>query len=156
MEQQNQENSIQETDNQEILAQKIKLSEKYKSLIQIIKFTFFSISAGLIQILVFTLLNELAKIPYWPAYLIALLCSIIWNFTLNRKFTFKSANNIPIAMSKVLAYYLVFTPISTWWGDALSKIGWNEYLILALTMLVNFVTEFLYSKFFVFREKTNK
>ena len=156
MEQQNQENSIQETDNQEILAQKIKLSEKYKSLIQIIKFTFFSISAGLIQILVFTLLNELAKIPYWPAYLIALLCSIIWNFTLNRKFTFKSANNIPIAMSRVLAYYLVFTPLSTWWGDALSKIGWNEYLILALTMLVNFVTEFLYSKFFVFREKTNK
>ena len=156
MEQQNQENSIQETDNQEILAQKIKLSEKYKSLIQIIKFTFFSISAGLIQILVFTLLNELAKIPYWPAYLIALLCSIIWNFTLNRKFTFKSANNIPIAMSKVLAYYLVFTPLSTWWGDALSKVGWNEYLILALTMLVNFVTEFLYSKFFVFREKTNK
>ncbi len=156
MEQQNQENKIQETDNQEILAQKIKLSEKYKSLIQIIKFTFFSISAGLIQILVFTLLNELAKIPYWPAYLIALLCSIIWNFTLNRKFTFKSANNIPIAMSKVLAYYLVFTPLSTWWGDALSKVGWNEYLILALTMLVNFVTEFLYSKFFVFREKTNK
>ena len=156
MEQQKQENNTQETTSQEVAIQKIKFSEKYKNLMQVIKFTFFSISAGLIQILVFTLLNELAKIPYWPAYLIALLCSIIWNFTLNRKFTFKSANNIPIAMSKVLAYYLVFTPISTWWGDALSKVGWNEYLILALTMLVNFVTEFLYSKFFVFREKTNK
>ena len=156
MEQQKQENNTQETTSQEVAIQKIKFSEKYKNLMQVIKFTFFSISAGLIQILVFTLLNELAKIPYWPAYLTALLCSIIWNFTLNRKFTFKSANNIPIAMLKVLAYYLVFTPLSTCWGDALTKVGWNEYLILVLTMIVNFVTEFLYSKFFVFKEKTNK
>ncbi len=136
-----------------IETKKIKISEKYKSLIQAVKFLLFSISAGVIQLLVFTLLNELAKLPYWPAYLIALLCSVLWNFTLNRKFTFKSANNIPIAMLKVLAYYLVFTPLSTWWGDALENVGWNEYLILALTMIINFVTEFLYSKFFVFREK---
>ncbi len=146
----------QDSDIKDIPTEKIKLSEKYKNLIQVIKFTFFSISAGLVQVLIFTLLNEIAKISYWPAYLSALVCSVIWNFTLNRKFTFKSANNIPIAMLKVLAYYAVFTPLSTWWGDALSKVGWNEYLILSLTMIVNFVTEFLYSKFFVFREKTNK
>ena len=146
----------QDSDIKDIPTEKIKLSEKYKNLIQVIKFTFFSISAGFVQVLIFTLLNEIAKISYWPAYLSALVCSVIWNFTLNRKFTFKSANNIPIAMLKVLAYYAVFTPLSTWWGDALSKVGWNEYLILSLTMIVNFVTEFLYSKFFVFREKTNK
>lgn len=132
---------------------KLKISEKYKSLIQAIKFLLFSISAGVIQFLVFTLLNEFAKLSYWPAYLIALLCSVLWNFTLNRKFTFKSANNVPIAMLKVLAYYLVFTPLSTWWGDALENVGWNEYLILAMTMVINFITEFLYSKFFVFKEK---
>lgn len=129
------------------------ISEKYKSAIQAVKFLLFSISAGVIQFLIFTLLNEVVHIPYWPAYLIALVCSVVWNFTFNRKFTFKSANNIPIAMTKVLCYYLVFTPLSTWWGDALSKVGWNEYLVLAFTMVINFVTEFLYSKFFVFREK---
>ena len=129
------------------------ISEKYKSVIQAVKFLLFSISAGVIQFLIFTLLNEVIHMPYWPAYLIALVCSVVWNFTFNRKFTFKSANNIPIAMTKVLCYYLVFTPLSTWWGDALSKVGWNEYLVLAFTMVINFVTEFLYSKFFVFREK---
>ena len=127
--------------------------EKYKTVFQAIKFTLFSISAGIIQVAVFTLLNEVIKLTYWPAYLIALVCSVLWNFTFNRKITFKSANNIPIAMLKVAAYYAVFTPLSTWWGDALEKVGWNEYIILGLTMFINFVTEFLYCKFFVFREK---
>ncbi|MBO5884718.1 MAG: GtrA family protein, partial [Clostridia bacterium] len=90
---------------------------KYKDVIQAIKFLLFSISAGVIQVAIFTLLNEVVKFTYWPAYLIALVCSVLWNFTLNRKYTFKSANNVPIAMLKVLGYYLVFTPLSTWWGD---------------------------------------
>lgn len=88
---------------------------------------------------------------YWPAYLIALLVSVLYNFTLNRRFTFKSAANIPIAMIKVLMYYAVFTPLSTWWGDALTAIGWNDYIVLAGTMIINFVTEFLYCRFFVYR-----
>ena len=129
---------------------KEKLSSR-ENIFQMLKFTLFSISAGLIQIAVFTLLNEVCRIAYWPAYLIALLVSVLYNFTLNRRFTFKSAANIPIAMIKVLMYYAVFTPLSTWWGDALTAIGWNDYIVLAGTMIINFVTEFLYCRFFVYR-----
>ncbi len=125
-------------------------SEKRKELIRIIKFTIFSISAGIIQLVSFTILSELFNITYWPSYLTALILSVLWNFTINRKFTFKSANNVPVAMTKVLAYYAVFTPLSTWWGDALTKANWNEYLVLGGTMIINFVTEFLYQRFFVF------
>lgn len=128
---------------------------KKENLAQMIKFTLFSVSAGVIQVLSFTLFFEVIKLIYWPAYLISLTLSVLWNFTLNRKFTFKSANNIPIAMSKVAFYYLLFTPASTWWGDALTGIGWNEYLVLGLTMVTNLVTEFLYTKYFVYRNSIN-
>ena len=121
-----------------------------KELIRTLKFTLFSVSAGIIQILSFTLMNELLKWNYWVCYLTALLLSIIWNFTLNRKITFKSAANIPVAMLKVLAFYAVFTPLSTWAGEMLTNGGWNEYLVLGLTMVTNFVTEYLYDRFFVF------
>ncbi len=76
-------------------------------------------------------------------------------FTINRRFTFKSANNIPIAMMKVAAYYLVFTPLSAWWGEALTRIGWNDYVVEIGTMLVNFVTEFLFNRFVVYRGTMN-
>ena len=127
-----------------------------QSLLQMLKFLFFSIGAGIIQILSFTLMNELLTIPYWPAYLVSLLLSIIFNFTFNRHFTFKSSNNIPVAMTKVIIYYCVFTPLSTLWGDALTNIGWNEYIVLGGTMIINFITEFLYQRFFVFAPKYNK
>jgi len=127
---------------------------KSKELIRTIKFVLFSISAGVIQVLSFTLLNELLTINYWVSYLVSLILSVLWNFTLNRKFTFKSAANVPIAMLKVALFYLVFTPLSTWWTAWLTEpaygIMWNEYLVLAITMLVNFVTEYLYDRFIVF------
>jgi putative flippase GtrA len=122
---------------------------------QAIMFFFFSISAGIIQAISFTLLYEIASWIYWPSYLIALTLSVLWNFTLNRKFTFKSANNIPLAMTKVAIFYLVFTPLSTWWGDALESIGWNGYLILGLTMITNLVTEFVYTKYIVYHKSIN-
>lgn len=122
-----------------------------KEFLRTVKFTLFSISAGLIQILSFSLLNELLEMEPWAAHLISLILSVAWNFTLNRKFTFQSAANIPIAMLKVAAFYLVFTPLSTWWTAALTgAMGWNEYLVEGLTMLANFITEFLYQRFFVF------
>ncbi len=125
-----------------------------KELTRTLKFVLFSASAGIIQIASFTLLNELLSMTYWVAYLISLVLSVLWNFTLNRKFTFKSANNVPIAMMKVAVYYVVFTPLSTWWTAVLTEpsysIMWNEYLVLILTMLVNFSTEFLYDRFVVF------
>lgn len=125
------------------------------AVLQAIKFTLFSISAGLIQIGSFTLLNELAHFPYWPAYLISLLLSIVWNFTFNRRFTFQSAANVPIAMLKILGFYLVFTPLSTWLGNLAEQSGVNEYLVLAVTMVANFVLEFLFSKLVVYRNQEN-
>lgn len=127
-----------------------------KDLLQALKFLLFSISAGVIQFGTYTLLYEACGLTHWPSNLIAITLSVIWNFTFNRKFTFKSSNNVPIAMLKVLCYYIVFIPASTWWGIALEKAGWYGLLIEALTMLINFVTEFFYSKYFVFREKKIK
>ena len=121
-----------------------------KETLRAIKFTLFSISAGVIQIVSFTLLNELTALPEHISYLIALVLSVLWNFTLNRNITFRSASNVPIAMLKVAGFYLVFTPLSTWAGGALTELGWNEYLVLALTMITNFVTEFLFDRFIVF------
>ena len=124
---------------------------KKDELVRTIKFTLFSISAGVIQILSFTLMNELLDLPYWPCYLTALILSVIWNFTLNRKFTFKSANNVPVAMMKVLGYYAVFTPLSTIFGNWLAEdLLWNEYLVTILNMIINFVTEYLFDRFVVF------
>ena len=126
-------------------------NNKKKEALRALKVTLFSISAGLIQILSFTLLNELLHLPYWLSYLIALVLSVLWNFTLNRKFTFKSAANVPVAMFKVACYYAVFTPLSTMLEHYLTmRLGWNEYLVTAINMVINFVTEFLYQRFFVF------
>ena len=128
------------------------MSESKKELLRSIKFTLFSISAGVIQVLSFTVMEELLHWPHWLSYLIALILSVLWNFTLNRKYTFHSANNVPVAMAKVALFYLVFTPLSTWWTAVLTapQWGWNEYLVLTGTMLINFVTEYLYDRFVVF------
>ena len=116
-----------------------------------VKFALFSASAGIIEIVSFALLNELTNWSYWPCYLIALLASILWNFTLNRRFTFQSAANVPIAMLKVLAFYAVFTPLTTILGNYLTETcGWNEYIVTGLNMILNFITEFLYQRWFVF------
>ncbi|HWQ79559.1 MAG TPA: GtrA family protein [Anaerovoracaceae bacterium] len=124
-----------------------------KELIRSVKFGLFSLSAGIIEIAAFSLLNELTNWPYWPCYLLALFLSVLWNFTLNRRYTFRSANNIPVAMLKVLGFYCVFTPASTLLGSYLADtLLWNEYLVTLLIMLSNFVLEFLYDRFFVFRK----
>jgi len=128
---------------------------KNENIGQMIKFLLFSMSAGLIQVLTFTLLFELGGFIYWPSYLIALILSVIWNFTLNRKFTFKSSANIPVAMTKIAIYYAIFTPLSTWWGDALTNINWNEYLVLFLTMITNLISEFLVTKYIVYKNEIN-
>ena len=132
---------------------------KKQELWNLCKFILFSISAGVIQILSFTILSELVFMDsnneYGISYFIALTLSVLWNFTFNRKFTFKSANNVPIAMLLVFAYYCVFTPLSIWWGIALTKIGWNEYLVLFMTMVINLLTEFLWTRFVVYRNSIN-
>lgn len=128
------------------------MSDTKKELLRSLKFVLFSISAGIIQVLSFTLMEELLHLTHWVSYLVSLILSVLWNFTLNRKFTFCSANNVPVAMLKVAIFYVIFTPLSTWWTAVLTgeSFLWNEYLVLAITMLINFVTEYLYDRFIVF------
>ena len=128
-----------------------------KSLWQAIKYSIFSVSAGAIQtgsfVLLFNVLFRSKASVYSVCYITALVLSVLWNFTLNRKFTFGASNNIPIAMLKVAAFYLVFTPTSAWLGQLAVNGGWNGLLVEFLTMCANFVLEFLYFKFVVFRQK---
>lgn len=136
------------------MAERQKLTAR-QNVIQGVKFVLFSCSAGILQALVFTLLNELTRLPYWPSYLTALIASVVYNFTVNRRYTFKSAANVPAAMAKLFAYYCVFTPLSTLAGEALTRNGWNEYLVLLLTMAVNLVTEFAVCRLFLYRGSLN-
>ena len=123
-----------------------------KELIRSLKFLLFSISAGVIELAVFTLLNKLTAWSYWPCYLIALVLSVVWNFTFNRRYTFQSANNVPAAMAKVFGFYCVFTPLSTLLGSYLADtLLWNEYLVTILNMVANFILEYLFDRLVVFR-----
>ena len=120
---------------------------------RMIKFTLFSISAGAIQLGLFELLYNVIKWSWWPSYLIALIASVIWNFTLNREYTFKSANNVPVAMMKVFFFYLVFTPLSTLLGNYLEgTLNWNGTVVTLINMVLNFVLEYLYDRFYVFKD----
>ena len=130
-----------------------------KEWLRSLKFLLFSISAGVIQMGGFALLNELLHLDYWVSYLIALVASVLWNFTINRRYTFKADGNVAWAMLLVFGYYCVFTPISVWLEHYLAGgLGWNEYLVTFLNMVLNFVTEFLFQRFVVYRNSvdTNK
>jgi putative flippase GtrA len=132
------------------------MSNKKKEIIRTIKFVLFSASAGIIQIVSFTLLTEFSGFSYWPCYLISLVLSVLYNFTINRKFTFHSAANVPIAMLKVFIYYCIFTPLSTIGGNYLVEtLGWNDYLVEILSILLNLVTEFLYTRFVVYGKQVD-
>lgn len=122
--------------------------------LRVLKFVLFSASAGIIQIVSFTLLNELTTWRYWPCYLISLILSILWNFTFNRRFTFRSNANITRAMLLVLAFYAVFTPATTLLGDWLAEdVHWNEYIVTIINMLLNLTLEYLYQRFVVYRNR---
>ena len=123
-----------------------------KEIYRTLKYALVAASAGIIQLVCFALLNELCHLAYWLSYLIALVLSVLWNFTPNRRYTFQSAANVPKAMALVFAYYLVFTPVSTWLEHFQTEsYQWNEYLVTVINMLLNFVTEFLFQRFVVFR-----
>ena len=125
---------------------------KKREILRFIKFALFSASAGIIEILAFTLLNELTPWGYWACYLPALVLSVVWNFTLNRRYAFRAEGSYTRQMVLVFLFYCVFTPLSTLVGDWLADtVGWNEYLVTALNMIANFVLEFLYDKLVVFR-----
>ena len=131
--------------------------KKSKEWVRVLKFVLFSARAGLIQILSFSLLNELLAWKYWPCYLISLLLSILWNFTFNRRYTFRSDANITRAMLLVLAFYAVFTPITTVLGNWLAEdMLWNEYLVTGINMGLNLTLEYLYQRYVVYRNRIDK
>ena len=137
--------------------EKVKLTPK-ETAIQVAKFVAFSMGAGIIQTVTFTLLNELAHLNYWVSYLTALILSVLYNFTVNRRYTFKSATNVPIAMLKIFGFYCVFTPVSTIIGEAVMRsTSWEfaEYIVLACTMATNMITEFLFCRFVVYKDSMN-
>ena len=118
-----------------------------------VKFLLFSISAGVLQMASFAVFNELLHWPYWGSYLLALILSVLWNFTFNRRYTFRSTENVARAMTLVFLYYCVFTPLSTLLEHRLAGVaGWNEYLVTGINMVLNFITEFLYQRFFVYKD----
>lgn len=128
--------------------------KRNKEWVRILKFVLFSASAGVIQFGSFALLNEFTTWRYWPCYLISLILSILWNFTFNRRFTFKSKANITRAMLLVLVFYAAFTPATTILGDWLAEdMLWNEYLVTIINMLLNLTLEYLYQRFVVYRNR---
>ena len=109
-----------------------------KEIIRAIKFALVSASAGIVEIGVFTVMNEFTGLKYWPCYLTALIASVVWCFTINRRYTFKSTKNVPRAMAMVFAFYLVFTPATTILGNYLAEtLHWNEYLVTGINMALN-------------------
>ena len=125
-----------------------------KNVLQAIKFTLFSVSAGIIQIASFALLHDaLGLESWWMSYLPSLALSVLWNFTFNRKYTFKPTNHVARDMALVALYYVVFTPTSLGLGNWLEAIGWHDWLVEGVSMILNFVTEFLFQKFVVYPEK---
>ena len=124
-----------------------------KSVWQAVKFLLFSISAGVVQIGTFTLFELVFHWDFWLAHLVSLTLSVLWNFTFNRRFTFKSAANVPVAMAKVFGFYLIFTPLSMWLGSLAEGAGVNDFLVEAATMIANFILEFLFCKLVVYRNQ---
>ena len=130
-------------------------SSRRQEMFRALKFLLFSISAGIIQIASFTLLMEAVKLAEWQSHLISLILSVLWNFTFNRRYTFQSAANIPKAMLLVALFYCVFTPLSTWLVNVLTQKGVNGYIVEAGVMVLNFVLEFFYQRFVVFKNSIN-
>ena len=129
-----------------------KSGKSRKEIIRAIKFALVSASAGIVEIDVFTVMNEFTGLKYWPCYLTALVASVVWCFTINRRYTFKSTKNVPRAMAMVFAFYLVFTPATTILGNYLAEtLHWNEYLVTGINMALNLSLEYLYDTFIVYR-----
>ena len=129
-----------------------KQGKSKKEIIRAVKFALVSASARLVEIGVFTVMNEFTGLKYWPCYLTALIASVVWCFTINRRYTFKSTKNVPRAMAMVFAFYLVFTPATTILGNYLAEtLHWNEYLVTGINMALNLSLEYLYDTFIVYR-----
>ena len=153
------------------------MSINKKELWRAVKFTLFSISAGAIQaisslllklVILDRVMNPNATMTFiikqptstFIADTVGLALSVLWNFTFNRKFTFKAANNVPLAMLLAFVFYIPFYPFQIWYvpmvEQGLASIGgWGYVIGLGTCMIINFVLEFLWQKFVVFRGKVD-
>ena len=126
---------------------------KNKNLWQAIKFTLFSISAGIVQAGSFAILHDVLGLEsYWLSHVPSLVLSVIWNFTFNRKYTFKPTGHVMRDMLLVALFYAVFTPASTWLGNWLEGLGVHDWLVQLIVMVSNLVTEYFFQKYVVYRE----
>jgi len=158
--------------------------KKNNSAWQFFKFLLCAASAGIIQFVTFTILQTIFKKTgtdqtlgtmwfFQDGYLkttfiattCALVLSILWNFTLNRKFTFKAANNLPLAMVLAFCFYIPFYPFQTWYVGTIEQelfkytttnAIWPGLIAEGTVMIINFVLEFLWQKFVVFRKPKRK
>ena len=127
---------------------------KKKETLRVIKFVLFSASAGIIETVAMVRCEEVIKSPgHYVCYTIALVLSVLWNFTFNRKFTFQSAENVPKAMALVFLFYIPFAPFTIWLQHILADVnGWNEYVVLAINMALNLSLEYLWDSKVVYRK----
>lgn len=125
-----------------------------KELLRKVKFALFSASAGIIETVSMMLCEEVIKIPgHYLCYAIALVLSVLWNFTFNKKFTFKSAASVPKAMFMTFLFYIPFAPATIMLEHYLADVrGWNEYLVLAINMALNLVLEYLWASKVVYKD----
>lgn len=158
-------------------AEKNAKREKRKGVMQFIKYALCAASAGIIQIVLFSILQavipsngktihfivEDMDLVTFIATTVALCASILWNFTFNRKFTFKDAGNVPKAMILAFLFYVPFYPFQTWYVHTIKSllveaIGTDGAGIIAegTVMIINFALEFMWQKFVVFRKPKDK
>lgn len=158
-------------------AEKNAKKEKRKGVMQFIKYALCAASAGIIQIVLFSILQavipsngktihfivEDMDLVTFIATTVALCASILWNFTFNRKFTFKDAGNVPKAMVLAFLFYVPFYPFQTWYVHTIKSflvgtIGVDGAGIIAegTVMIINFALEFMWQKFVVFRKPKAK
>ena len=141
-------------------------TDQNREWLRTLKFTLFSISAGVIQIASAALFKEVLHFESWLSYLLSLILSVLWNFTVNRKYTFRSDADIKRAMLLTALFYAVFTPVSTWWvaaltgenpfsGEPAKEENLNYWIVQIGTMVINFVTEFLWQRFVVYRNRVD-
>lgn len=158
-------------------AEKNAKKEKRKGVLQFIKYALCAASAGIIQLALFSILQ--AVIPQsgktirfivedmdlvtFISTTVALCASILWNFTFNRKFTFKDAGNVPKAMLLAFLFYVPFYPFQTWYVHTIKSLLLGPLSTQASgiiaegsVMVINFVLEFMWQKFVVFRKRKEK
>ncbi|MDO5025763.1 MAG: GtrA family protein [Trueperella sp.] len=126
---------------------KIKLTETQ---LQAVKFTLLSGTAAVVEAGSYALFLALDLMPVSWAQAISVALSVLWNFTLNRKFTFKSTGNVPFAMLLVSLFYVAYIPISSVLAGLMDDAGMHPAVIKIIWLLINFVGEFIWWKYVVF------